>query len=126
MPLGDDQMHPLAGWVDGGAPLGEAKDRKPPKPLVTDNEWVAVRDGLGKPDLVITADPYTMPPHHQDVWWRPTTDIPLTEPRWVKAVEIRPSTLAGRRNVHHAVAYLAQEDDPQSINQGIVTSAINN
>src|SRR5205085_3235857 len=126
MSLSDDQIDTIVRWVDAGAPLGNPKDMPPPKPLITDNEWVAVRDGLGKPDLVITADPYTMPPHHQDVWWRPTSDIPLTAPRWVKAVEIRPSTLAGRRVVHHAVAYLDQEDDPESINQGIVTSAVNN
>jgi len=51
-----------------------------------------------------------MPAHHQDVWWRPTTDIPVTEPRWVKAVEMRPGTPAGRKITHHAVAYLAQEE----------------
>ena len=81
---------------------------------------------MGKPDIVVKADPYTMPAHHQDVWWRPTTDIGLTEPRWVKAVEIRPRTLKGRRIIHHAVAYLVQDDDPDSINQGIVTAVANN
>ena len=54
---------------------------------------------------------------HQDVWWRPTTDIRLTEPRWVRAVEMRPGTLAGRKITHHAVAYLVQ-DDPDSILPG--------
>ena len=58
-----------------------------------------------------------MAAHHQDVWWRPSTDIPLTEPRWVRAVEMRPGTLAGRRITHHAVAYLAQ-NDPDSILPG--------
>ena len=67
-----------------------------------------------------------MPAHHQDVWWRPTTDIGLTEPRWVRAVEMRPGTLQGRRIIHHAVAYLVQDDDPDSINQGIVTAVANN
>ena len=126
MSLTDDQIDTLVRWVDAGSPLGDPKDMPPPKPLVTGNEWVAVRDGLGKPDLVITAEPYTMAPHHQDVWWRPTTDIGLAEPRWVKAVEIRPSTLPGRKIVHHAVAYLDQPDDPDSINHGIVTAAVNN
>jgi hypothetical protein len=30
------------------------------------------------------------------------TDVPLTEPRWVRAVEFRPGTLAGRKIMHHA------------------------
>jgi hypothetical protein len=124
--LSDAQIDTIVRWVDAGAPQGDPKDMPPLKPVMTDNEWVAVRDGLGQPDLVIKAEPYTMAAHHQDVWWRPTSDIGLTEPRWVKAVEIRPRTLAGRRIVHHAVAYLVQEDDPDSINQGIVTAAVNN
>jgi hypothetical protein len=126
MSLSDQQIDTIVRWVDAGAPLGDPKDMPPAKPVVTDNEWVAVRDGMGKPDIVVKADPYTMPAHHQDVWWRPTTDIGLTEPRWVKAVEIRPRTLKGRRIIHHAVAYLVQEDDPDSINQGIVTAVANN
>ena len=126
MSLSDQQIDTIVRWVDAGAPLGDPKDMPPAKPVVTDNEWVAVRDGLGKPDIVVKADPYTMPAHHQDVWWRPTSDIGLTEPRWVKAVEIRPRTLKGRRIIHHAVAYLVQDDDPDSINQGVVTAVNNN
>jgi len=61
---------------------------------------------------VIKSDPYTMAAHHQDVWWRPVSEVPVTEPRWVRAVEMRPGTVAGRRITHHAVAYLAQEEPP--------------
>ncbi len=66
---------------------------------------------------MIKSDPYTMAAHHQDVWWRPTSNIPVTEPRWVRAVEIRPGTAAGRKITHHAVAYLVQ-DDPSSLGSG--------
>ena len=62
----------------------------------------------------IKSEPYTMAAHHQDVWWRPTSDIPITEPRWVRAVEMRPGTAAGRKITHHAVAYLVQ-DDPDEL-----------
>ena len=55
-----------------------------------------------------------MAAHRQDVWWRPTNDVPITEPRWVRAIEIRPGSLAGRKITHHAVAYLDQ-DDPESL-----------
>ena len=67
----------------------------PPKPLVTDNEWQGVRDGFGPPDLVIRSSEYTMPAQHQDVWYRPMSDIPLTEPRWARMVEIRPTDSEG-------------------------------
>jgi len=81
----------------------------PPKQFPKDDEWQAAGE-LGPPDLVIKADPYTMPAHNQDVWWRPEATIPITEPRWVKAVEVRPTTPSARKIVHHAVAYLVQTD----------------
>jgi hypothetical protein len=59
-----------------------------------------------------------MPAQHQDVWYRPTSDIPLAEPRWAKMVEIRPTNLKGRRIVHHSIAYLVLNDDPAAINTG--------
>src|SRR5579864_467272 len=80
MSLSDAQIDAIARWVDQGAPLGNPKDMPPPKPIQTDNDWRAVKDGFGPPDLVVSSAPYTMAAHHQDVWWRPITDIPLTEP----------------------------------------------
>ena len=102
--------------MDAGAPLGDPKDMPPPGNgrMKTNGKR---RKELGPPDFVIKSDPYTMAAHHQDVWWRPFSDIPVTEPRWVRAVEMRPGTLAGRRITHHAVAYLAQ-DDPESFGPG--------
>ena len=46
----------------------------------------------------------------QDQWWRPLTKIGLKEPRWVRAVEMRPGTTAGRKITHHALAHLVQDD----------------
>jgi hypothetical protein len=116
MSLSDQQIGAIVKWVDTGAPLGNPKDMPAAKQWPAENEWKAARE-LGQPDLVIKSEPYTMAAHHQDVWWRPVSDIPLTEPRWVRAVEMRPGTLAGRRITHHAVTYLAQ-DDPESIIPG--------
>src|ERR1700726_642091 len=92
-----------------------------PKPLVTDNEWKAVRDGFGPPDLVIQSPKFTMPAEHQDVWYRPMSDIPITEPRWAKMVEMRPTNLAGRKILHHSIAYLVLNNDPEAVNQGTAT-----
>jgi hypothetical protein len=118
MSLTDDQISTIVNWVDGGAVQGDPKDMPPPKPLVTDNEWKAVRDGFGPPDLVIRSSEYTMPAQHQDVWYRPMSDIPLTEPRWAKLVEIRPTNLKGRRILHHSIAYLVLNNDPEAVNTG--------
>src|SRR5437867_7004586 len=118
MALTDEQVDTIVRWVDGGAAQGDPKDLPPPKPLVTDNEWKGVRDGYGPPDLIIKSPEYTMPAQHQDVWYRPMSDIPLTEPRWAKMVEIRPTNLKGRRIIHHSIAYLALNNDPDAVNSG--------
>jgi len=118
MSLSDEQVDTIVRWVDGGALQGDPKDMPPPKPLVTDNQWQGVRDGFGPPDLVIKSSEYTMAAEHQDVWYRPMSDIPLTEPRWAKMVEIRPTNLKGRKIIHHSIAYLVLNNDPDAVNKG--------
>src|SRR5207249_2960164 len=118
MSLTDEQVDTIVRWVDAGAPQGDPKDLPAPKPLVTDNEWQAVRDGLGKPDLVVKSSEYTMPAEHQDVWYRPMSEIALSEPRWVKLVEIRPTNLKSRKIIHHSIAYLVLNNDPEAVNTG--------
>jgi len=121
MSLTDGQIDTIVRWVDDGAPQGNPKDMPPPRPLVTDNQWQGVRDGFGPPDLVIKSPEYTMPATHQDVWYRPMSDIPITEPRWARMVEIRPTRLKGRRILHHSIAYLALNNDPDAVNTGTGT-----
>jgi hypothetical protein len=117
MSLSEAQIDTIVRWVDGGALQGNPRDLPAPKPLVTDNEWQAVKDGLGPPDLVIKSSEYTMKAGVQDVWYRPMSDIPITEPRWIKMVEIRPTNLKGRKILHHSIAYLIH-DDPETVNVG--------
>ena len=118
MSLTDEQVAKVVRWVDQGAPQGDPKDLPPPKPLVTDNEWKAVRDGFGPPDLVVRSADYTMPAQHQDVWFRPMSDLPITEPHWVKMVEIRPTNLKARKIIHHSIAYLVLNNDPDAVSTG--------
>jgi hypothetical protein len=124
MSLTDAQIDTIVTWVDLGAPEGDPKDLPPAKPLVTDNEWQGVRDGFGPPDLVIRSSEYTMPAKHQDVWYRPMSDLPLTEPRWARMVEIRPTSLKGRRIVHHSIAYLVLNNDPDAVNTGTAAGGV--
>ena len=118
MSLTSEQIDMIVRWVDAGAPEGDPNDLPAPKALVTDNQWQGVRDGFGPPDIVIKSPEYQMPAKGQDVWYRPMSDIPLTEPRWARMVEIRPTNLQGRKVVHHSIAYLVLNDDPA---YGVIT-----
>ena len=118
MSLSEAQIDTVVKWVDAGAPQGDPKDLPKPVPLVTDNEWQGVRDGFGQPDLVVRSTEYKMPAVGQDVWYRPMQDLPITEPRWVKMVEIRPTNMKARKIVHHSIAYLVLADDPDAVNTG--------
>ena len=113
MSLTDAQINTIVRWVDAGAPQGDLKDQPAPKQWPTENEWKATKE-LGPPDIIVKSEHYTMPAKGQDVWWRPLSTIPVTEERWLRAVEMRPGTLKGRRITHHAVAYL-QQDDPDAL-----------
>jgi len=121
MSLTDEQIATIVAWVDQGALQGDPKDLPAPKPLVTDNEWKAVRDGFGPPDLVVKSPEYTMPAEHQDVWFRPASELPITEPKWVKLVEIRPSSVKARKIVHHSIAHLVLKNDPDAVNKGVAS-----
>ena len=119
MSLTDQQLETIVSWVDQGAPQGKPADLPPSKPVATTLYWQAESDGYGPPDIVVKSGEQTMPAMHQDEWWRPMADIPgLTEPRWMRMVEIRPSNLAGRKILHHSIAYLVLNNDPDAVNQG--------
>ena len=119
MSLSQKEIDTIVAWVDGGAAQGDPKDMPPPKKMRADNEWKGVQDGFGQPDLVIRSSEYKMPAKGQDVWYRPMSEIPLAEPRWVKLVEIRPTSLQARKVLHHAIAYqILSADNVQAVNTG--------
>jgi hypothetical protein len=119
--LSDSQISAIVRWVDQGSPRGDAKDMPAPKQWPKDDGWQLSKQ-FGEPDLIIKSDPYTVPAKGQDAWFRPLTQIPLTEPRWVRAVEMRPASPAGRRITHHALAFLQQEEP--GTNTGIQTQGL--
>src|SRR4051812_1938018 len=123
MSLTDDQIATVMAWVDGGALEGNPADLPPARPVEAKLFWQAERDGYGPPDLIVRSPEYTMPAVSQDQWWRPLVDMPgLTEPRWVRMVEIRPTNLQGRKILHHSIAHIVMnEADPDSVNRGIAS-----
>jgi hypothetical protein len=83
----------------------------PPAIQWPDDQGWQMAAKLGAPDLVVKSTPWTVPPEAQDAWWRPEVPTGLTEARWVRAIEIRPSTVEMRKVTHHALARLEQKED---------------
>jgi hypothetical protein len=108
--LSDEQIATIVKWVDGGAPLGNPKDMPAPKVFEDDGGWQLAKVFGRQPDLILEAPDYTVKARDQDQWFRPITDVSLTEPRWAMAVEMRPSTKEGRKVFHHILAGLDQDE----------------
>jgi tetratricopeptide (TPR) repeat protein len=95
--LGAGQIDLIRQWVAEGAPEGAPGDL-PPMPQWTEG-WQ-----LGAPDLIIRMpQPYTLAAEGRDVYRNFVIPIPLTGPRYVKAVELQPDN---PRIVHHAFMLL--------------------
>ena len=111
--LTDEELDIIVRWVDGGAPRGNPEDMPAPVEWPDESKWYFAERFGGPPDLVVKSEPYTMPAEANDAWWKPVAETGLTEPRWVRAIELRPATTAGRRITHHAIARLEQDEtDP--------------
>ena len=109
--LSDQQIATIAKWVDEGAPEGNPKDLPPAKVFNDNNNDWQLASVLGKqPDLVINGPDYTAKANYQDQWYRPATPIGMTEPRWVRAVEMRPVGTDSRKVFHHIIARLYQDE----------------
>jgi hypothetical protein len=120
--LTDEQIATIVKWVDAGAPKGDPKDMPPAVQWPGGQGWnFASMFGQAEPDWIVSSEPFTMPAHSQDAWDKRQTAIGLTEPRWVRAIEIRPKTVKGRRITHHAVAYLQQDEPGNNSGFGLPT-----
>jgi hypothetical protein len=108
--LTDEQLSTIVRWVDGGAQKGDPKYMPAPRQWPDDSVWNFAEIFGGPPDLIVKSPLYTVPAVAQDAWYRPSVETGLTEPRWVRAIEIRPSTVKGRKITHHALATLQQQE----------------
>lgn len=95
-------------WVAGGMPAGDLETIDPP---TFPGGW-----SLGEPDLVLKMErSFQVPAAGPDIYRSFVFPTNLTEDRWVKAVEVRPSA---RGVVHHALFFIdqtqaARRDDGQ-------------
>ena len=118
--LTDAEIETIVHWVDDGTPLGNSADLPPPRTFADPNRWQLADKFGAPPDLIIRSTPYTLAAHTQDKWYRPTVETGVTEPRWVRAIEVKPVRANDRKIVHHALAYLLQ-DEPEVT--GLASSA---
>jgi len=95
--LTDEQIRTIEEWVQQGAQAGSTADA-PQLPKFVPG-WQ-----LGKPDMVILAPvPYHLRADGPDQYWNFVLPLKMANPRWVKAIEIRPGNLLA---VHHANVFI--------------------
>src|SRR4051794_36584856 len=101
--LSDAEIDTIVKWVDAGAPRGNPADMPPPRKF-DDNryEWTLQKDLGRPPDLVVPIpEPFVVKAGNANWWIDMVSDMGLTEDRWIKAYETKPS-LTGFPVVHHA------------------------
>ena len=119
MSLSDEQIDTIVRWVDAGAPRRRSEGHAAAQAARHRQRMAGRARRLRPARHRRSSRPSTRCRRkHQDVWYRPMSDIPLTEPRWARMVEIRPTNLKGRKIVHHSIAYLVLNNDPDAVNTG--------
>jgi hypothetical protein len=104
--LSDEEIATIVKWADSGAARGNAADMPPPRQFADTDKWA-----IGKPDYVVSIPTeYVVKAKGADDWPQIEVDTKLTEDRYIKAVETKPSKI---NIVHHVTAYMIGEDgDP--------------
>jgi len=109
--LSDAEIATVVRWVDAGAPPGNPADLPPPLTFRSEADWF-----IGEPDLkVTTPNDFVMYPKGPDWWIDQFAEVELTEDRWIKAMEIKPSN---PKIVHHVVVYAIEPDAPEGTPEG--------
>jgi hypothetical protein len=104
--LSDEEIATVTRWVEAGAPQGNPADMPTPLTFQPDANWF-----IGEPDLkVTTPNDFTMYANGPDWWIDQFADVTITEDRWIKAMEIKPSN---PKVVHHVVVYAIEPDAPE-------------
>lgn len=108
--LSDQEIATIAAWVDSGSPQGDM-NYLPPAPQFEDDVAWTLEDDMGRPpDLIIPIpEPFTVPADGPNWWMTFYSDTGLTEDRWIKAFETKPSA-EGYPVVHHAVTSMEFPD----------------
>jgi len=104
--LEDKEIATIVRWVESGAPQGDPADMPKPLTFRPEADWF-----IGEPDLKVTTDQdFVMYANGPDWWIDQFGTVTLTEDRWIRAMEIKPSNA---KIVHHAVVYAIEPEPPE-------------
>ena len=109
--LTDEEIATIVKWVDSGAAKGNPADMPPPRKFDVNSKW-----SIGTPDLILQmGKDLPVPAKAPDTWKNIVVDTGLTEDRYIKAVEVKPTK--GFRAIHHLGATLIYPDGGQAMIQ---------
>ena len=104
--LSDEEIATIGNWVDAGAPRGNPADAPPPVQLASLDEW-----RIGTPEWIVELpEEQTIGAVDADHWLDVWADSRLTEDRYIKAVETKPSASA-YSVVHHVATSMRWEEE---------------
>ena len=117
--LSDEQIATIVAWADQGAPKGDSKDMPTAREWPAGQVWnYAAMFGQKEPDLIVRNQPWTMKAGQGNTWFKRLVEVGLTEPRWVRAIEVRPGTVKGRKITHHANVDIDQVEPDGTVTSG--------
>jgi hypothetical protein len=106
--LTDEEIAAIVKWVDAGSPMGDPADMPAPRAFPNETD----RWHIGQPDLVVTMPAaHVVPADGADWWGYYMADLPLTEDRYIKAIEVKPGN---HKVVHHGNAWVVQDGEPDN------------
>ena len=89
--LSDQEIETIVTWVDAGAPRGDPADLPPPREF-PDQSKLTLLALLGEPDVTFSIpEPFVVDPEGANIWVDLFSDPGITEDRWIRAVETKPS-----------------------------------
>ena len=119
--LSQKEIDTIVKWASNGSPQGDPKDMPAPVQWLQGNDWNYAKKFGGPPDIIVRSPKYNQKGGAMDAWYKPVVDAGVTEPRWVRAIEMRPGTIKGRKITHHALAFLMQ-DEKEAVAQGLISA----
>jgi len=104
--LSEAEIALISRWVDAGAPQGNPTDLPPAPSFMNPNEWA-----MGQPDMIFTTPrAVTVAAAGPDWWVDMELDPQLSEDRYIKAIESKPSLPRSEKVVHHATTRMESPD----------------
>ena len=109
--LSDQEIETIVAWVDAGALRGDPADLPPPREFF-DQSKLTLLGTLGEPDITYGfEEPFVIDAEGANMWVDLFSDPGITEDRWIRAVETKPS-MSGFPVVHHGSTWMFDPSAP--------------